>query len=167
MEDQISLWAYSRGEAARDLPYLLWKMVEEAGDWHKIIPQNINDDSTRIELHGDLIHWMEWLRDKAIVIIAHNETGDICGFGWYSDQIGGTALTSIWIAPRWRGLITREAVFAGIKFGYEMLGLKTLQTITPWPIARNLAKKCGFKEVAFIPKHFGPDMWLLEHERKI
>lgn len=166
MEKQISLWAYSRGEAARDLPWIIWRMVEDAGDWDKLVHWNPPEEDSRVPVRGDLIEFIEWMKGKLFVLAVNNATGDIVGFGWYSDIRNGTALTSIWVNPLHRGKFSREITFAGIKFGYEMLGLETLQTMTPWPIARNLARKCGFKDIAFIPKHFGIDTWLLEHKKE-
>lgn len=161
----VSLWVYSRGEAARDLPYQLWKMIEDAGDWDKIF-WGEDDKTTRISKHGDLIAWMEWMIGKALILIVDNATQAICGLGWFSDMQGGNALTSIWMAPQWRGKPhSREATMLGVRFGYDNLGLTTIQTMTPWPIARNLAVKAGFKIVSFIPKLFGPDVWLLEYVR--
>jgi RimJ/RimL family protein N-acetyltransferase len=163
--EHVSIWLYARGYAARDLPYQLWRLIEDAGDWGRIILEDGVQDS-RVSKFGDLTHWIDYMSDKTWLLIADNATGDICGLGWFSDRRGDTALSSIWMAPGWRGKPhSREAIKLGVEFGYKELGLKTIQSITPWPLARNLARRAGFKVVCQIPKHFGADVWLLEHKR--
>ena len=163
-----TIWAYARGYMARDLPYQLWWMIEQAEDWHKLFWEDDAKD-TPISKFGDLTHWMAYMADKIWLIITDNATSQIAGIGWFSDHRSDTALTSIWIAPLWRGKwLAREAIELGCEFGYVELGLKTIQTITPWPLARNLAQRAGFRTVCRIPKHCGlpQDVWLLEHVRK-
>ena len=163
--EHVSLYAYSRGWAARDLPYQLWRMIEDANDWSQLIWEDDVKD-TRVSKFGDLTHWMAFMEDKMWLLIVDNATQVICGLGWFSDRRGSTALSSIWMAPQWRGKPhSREAIKLGIEFGYQELNLTTIQSITPWPIARNLCVKCGYRVIAFIPKHFGHDVWFLEHTR--
>ena len=162
----VSLWLYARGYAARDLPYQLWRLIEDAGDWDSILVDEETKD-TRIPTFGDLTHWMAFMADKTFLLIVDNISGDICGLGWFSDRRGSCALTSIWMVPAYRGRAhSREAVELGVQFGYKELGLTTIQSITRWPVARNLARRAGFEVVCRIPKHFGADVWLLEHKKE-
>ena len=164
----VSLWAYSRGEAARDLPYLLWKMVEDAGDWERILWTD-QFEPTRVPRWGDLVHWVAFMHGdvdpKVFVLVADNETGDIAGFVWFNRVIHGkSAYGSIWMAPGYRGKPhVREAGELGLRWAHEVMQWETVYTITPWPDVRNFDRRIGFKDVAFIPKLAGPDVWLLEH----
>ena len=166
--EHVSLWIYSRGEAARDLPYLLWQKVEAAGDWERILWTDLFEP-TRIPRWGDLVHWISFMHSdadpKVFLLVADNETGEVAGFIWFNRIHKGTAYGSIWICPSYRGKPhVREAGHLGLRWAHEVMGWDTVYTITPWPDVRNFDKRIGFKEVAFIPKLCGPDVWLLEHQ---
>jgi len=167
--EHVSLWAYARGEAARDLPYQLWTMIEAAGDWQRIMWVDHNEPS-RVPKFGDLAHWVAYMFDdrdsKVWLLVGDNATGDIAGVIWFNKIIAGTAYGSIWMAPNYRGKPhVREAGKLGLAFGHDTMGWETIRTITPWPDVRNFDKRLGFQEVAFIPKVFGVDVWLLEHSK--
>lgn len=168
--DYVSLWVYSRGEAARDLPYLLWKMIEDAGDWDKIMWSHNCVEDKRVSIHGDLIDWMTMLlhEEKVWILISDNVTGDICGMGWFANLQEYSATTHIWMIPAYRGKPhVREAIKLGLAFGHAVLHKPVLQSFTPWPLARNAARKAGFNDVCFIPTLFGKDVWLLEHKEEV
>jgi len=169
----VTLWIYSRGEAARDLPWQLWRMVEDAGDWQRILWTNPwVDNPTRVSRFGDLVHWTAFMHadgdPKMFLLVSDNETGDIAGFIWFNRIVGvgdrSSAYGSIWMAPLYRGRPhVREAGILGLNWAHSVMGWKTVYTITPWPDVRNFDKRIGFREVAFVPKLAGPDVWLLEH----
>ena len=170
MEKQISFWTYSRGEAARDLPYQLWRMIEDANDWDHIMYGHECVEDSRVLKHGDLVDWMTmFLSEKRVWnMIVDNATGDICGLGWYANFQNDSATCHIWMAPQYRGKPhSRDAVKLGIDFGHNELGISVLLAFTPFPLARNLARRAGFKDVCFIPHLFGHDVWLLEHKKEI
>ena len=167
--EHVSLWLYSRGEAARDFPYMIWRMIEDAGDWKRILWTDFTEPS-RVSKFGDLPHWVAYMFDdrdpKVWVMVADNATGDIAGVIWFNKIIQGNAYGSIWMDPKFRGKPhVREAGKLGLRFGHEVMGWNTISTATPWPDVRNFDKRLGFKEVAFIPKVFGIDVWLLEHNK--
>lgn len=163
----VSLWIYSRGEAARDLPWQLWRMVEDAGDWERILWTDMSEPS-RVPRWGDLTHWVAYMHgpedQKAFLLIADNETGDLAGFIWFNRMIQQTAWGSIWVHPKYRGKPhAREAGKLALQWAHGDMGWHTVFTLTPWPEVRNFDKRLGFKDVTFIPKIFGPDVWLMEH----
>lgn len=163
----VTLWAYARGEAARDLPYTLWRMIEDVGDWKRIMWVDTMEPS-RVSMFGDLVYWINFMHSitdpKIFVLISDNETGSIAGFIWFNRIQKDSAYGSIWIHPWWRGRRhTREAGKLGLQYAHELLKLKTVYTITPYADVRNFDKRIGFREVAFLPKIAGPDVWLLEH----
>lgn len=163
----ISLWAYVRGEAARDLPYTLWQMVEEAGDWKKLFWVDAFQPS-RVPMFGDLVHWVDFMHSvydpKVFVLVADNETGAIAGFIWFNRLSAESVYGSIWIAPKFRGKPhVREAGVLGLRWAHELLRVPVVYTITPWPEVKNFDKRIGFKELAVVPKLCGPDVYLLEH----
>ena len=167
--EHVSLWVYSRGEAARDLPYILWQMIEDAGDWHRIMWIDINEP-TRVPRFGDLAHWMAYMFDdrdiKIWLLVSDNETGDIAGVIWFNKIVKNTAYGSIWMSPKFRGKPhVREAGKLGLHFGHDLMNWDTIYTTTPWPDVRNFDRRLGFKDVMFIPKIFGIDVWLLEHHK--
>ncbi len=164
----VSLWVYSRGEAARDLPYTLWSMVEANNDWEQLFWIDPYE-STRIPKFGDLVHWLTFMHGdgdpKVFLLVSDNETGNIAGFIFFNRIIKSTAYGSIWIDPKFRGKQhPREAGCLGLRWAHEIMKWHTVYTITPWPDVRNFDKRIGFQEVAFIPKLCGPDVWLLEHK---
>ena len=168
--EHVSLWAYSRGEAARDLPYQLWKMVEDAGDWGTLFWVD-TFDKTRVPMFGDLTHWVHFMHSledpKLFMLSADNETGALIGFIWVNRIIAGASCYgSIWMHPDWRGKPhCRETGALGIRWVHELLALPTLYTITPHVAVRNFDKKIGFQELGQIPEQlFGVKLWLLEHK---
>lgn len=167
--EHVTLWVYARGEAARDLPHQLWAMIEEAGDWQRIMWVDQTEPS-RVSKFGDLAHFVAYMFDdrdpKIWLLVSDNETGDIAGVIWFNKITKKSAYGSIWMSPKYRGKPhVREAGKLGLAFGHELMGWDLISTATPWPDVRNFDKRLGFKEVAFVPKVFGVDVWLLEHHK--
>ena len=165
----VTLWIYSRGEAARDLPWQLWRMVEDAGDWQRLLWTDPYDE-TRVPKFGDLTHWVGFMHGdgdpKQFLLVADNETGDIAGFIWFNRvRMKESAYGSIWMAPKYRGRPhVREAGVLGLRWAHEIMEWPTVYTITPHPDVRNFDRKIGFEDVAFVPELCGPDVWLLKHD---
>src|SRR3990167_6804788 len=141
----VTLWMYSRGEAARDLPYQLWKMVEDAGYWERLLWQSPYEP-TRVPRFGDLVHWTAFMHadgdPKMFLLVADNETGDIAGFIWFNRILAQSAYGNIWMAPLYRGRPhVREAGTLGLNWAHSVMGWKTVYTITPWPDVRNFDKR--------------------------
>ena len=166
--DYVSLWVYSRGESARDLPYTLWQMVEANNDWERLL-WNDPYEPTRVSRFGDLVHWITFMHGdgdpKVFLLISDNQNGDIAGFIWFNRIIDNTAYGSIWIDPKFRGKPhPRESAKLALRWAHEIMNWHTIYTVTPWPDVRNFDRRIGFKEVGFIPKVLGKDVWLLEHK---
>ena len=168
-DEHVSLFVYTRGEAARDLPYTLWQMIEEAGDWPRIFWANDYPPS-RISRTGDLSEWCNYLHfqkdEKVFCLVVDRFTGDIIGLVWASEVTAERAFFAGWMMPKMRGRPhSREAVQLFVDFLHDTLNIPIIVAVTPWIEARNLGKRCGFEDVCFIPNTYKKDVWLLHHTR--
>ena len=163
----VSLFVYARGEAARDLPYTLWQMIEEASDWPRIFWAN-DYPPARIPQGGDLSEWCNYLHygkdEKVFCLVVDRFNGDIIGLIWASDVVAERAFMAGWMTPKMRGKPhAREAVHLFVDFLHNTLHIPVIVAVTPWIEARNLVKRCGFKDICFIPNTYRKDVWLLQH----
>src|SRR5690349_10415901 len=153
-----TVWPYLRGHFDRDFLYSLWTLIEAENDWPSILWEHQESD-TPISQHGDLvdwIHYMESLLDpKALLIVQDNLSGRIAGLIWFHRQKAESAHGAIWMSKKYRGQrIVREAVALGLEYAFYARNWKQVFAITPWPIARNLLKRCGFSQLAAVPDMF-------------
>lgn len=159
-----SVWPYVRGHFGRGFLYHLWSLVEAEKDWHSIMWET-PESNTPISQKGDLVsfvHYMEsFLDPKSILIVQDNHTREIAGFIWFNRQKPDSAYGSIWISKKYRGHVSREAVKLGMEYAFHARGWKSLFAVTPWPVARNLLVKCGWRELAKLPEMYNIDVYML------
>lgn len=153
-----SVWPYLRGHFGRDFLYHLWCLIEAEKDWPSIFWEYKPSD-TPISQHGDVVEWVHYMESlldpKSLLIVQDNLSGQIAGLIWFNRQKPESAFGSIWISKKFRGQqLPREAVRLGLEYAFYARGWKQVFAITPWPIARNLLKRCGWSELAAVPEMF-------------
>lgn len=128
------------------LAYVLWTAIEQAGDWDKLFW-----DIPRERRKGDLFHWCYYLANDAnptSMVMFTNLEGALAGIIWWNSykEADGSAQIHVWIDPAHRGPATREMGLMATEYAREVLKLKKVIGISPYPIVRNMGLKCGYKE---------------------
>jgi len=134
------------------MAFELWAVMEQANAWPFLFWDQTEYEKTPVPICGDPADFVKFMADKQFLIFQSRETGEIAGCIWF-DKIkkGQSAFGSIWMLPKFRGQPSREAVRIGMEYGFYAMGWPTIWALTPWPIARNLIKHCGFEDVVVIP----------------
>lgn len=143
--EHVTLWPYVRSECARDLLYVFWNAVEQAGDW----PRLLWGDPAK----GDLTSWVQYISasyDPKILLFATDPQDALAGLIWYHRIRDGEAHGAVWVEPGHRGKASREIVKIGCRYMGEIFHIHTIWAETPWPEARNLIHRCGFEQVAAV-----------------
>jgi hypothetical protein len=158
------LFPYLRGHYHRDILHDLWVLIELDNDWERLF-WNRRYDTTPVKLKGDLVDWIQFVEHpvdrKSFLIALTNDTHEIAGLVWFYNMTDELAHGSIWMARKFRGLYTREAVNIGLEYSFYARGWKTVWAGTPWPVARNLLLRCGFKLKNEIDELYGKRLYLL------
>jgi len=149
----------------------MWSLIEAENDWPSIMWEYEPSD-TPISQHGDLVEWIHYMENpfdqKALMLVQDNHSKRVCGLIWFNKMKADSAHGSIWMSKEVRGLPhVREAVKLGLEYAFYARGWKTVYAITPWAIARNLLRRCDFKELATIPEVYGRTTYLMaikEHD---
>ena len=156
--DFCTIWPYARGYYERDMPYKLWTLLEAEGPktWEQIFWDDpYADDPTEVPRFGDLVDWMLFMfrQDRTWLIVQANNTKEICGLIWYEKSPDKELPHgNIWIARQYRGGgYARDAVRLGCEYAFGAMGWDGLYTATPWPVARNLVRRCGWRALPDIP----------------
>ncbi len=165
-----SVFPYVRGHFSRDFLYRLWCLIEAEGDWPSLLWEYEPSD-TPIDQHGDLTEWIHftesYLNPKALLLVQDAISKEIAGLIWFSKQNENSAHGSIWISKLYRGTpLSRESVALGLEYAFYARGWKTIFAVTPWAIARNLLRRCGFSILAKVPQFYVKDVYLMGIEEK-
>jgi RimJ/RimL family protein N-acetyltransferase len=168
--EYCSVWPYVRGHFSRDFLYRLWTLIEAEHDWPSILWE-YEPSTTPIDQHGDLVEWIYYMQSlldpKALLMVQDQLSKEIAGLIWFYRQKEDSAHASIWISKRYRGTaLTRDAVSMGLEYAFYARHWKTVYAVTPWAIARNLLKRCGFSQLASVPEYFGRDVHLMAIKEK-
>jgi len=164
------VWPYARGYFSRDFLYRLWTLIEAENDWSSILWE-YEPSETPIDQHGDLVEWIYWMQNlldpKSLLMVQDGISKEIAGLIWFNRQKADSAYGAIWISKRYRGTpVSREAVSMGLEYAFYARGWKTVYAVTPWAIARNLLRRCGFSQLAKVPEYFGIDVYLMAIKEK-
>lgn len=146
----VTLWPYARGECARDLLYVFWNAVEQAGDWSRLMWGTAETETTYSTV-GDLTEWVEYVHarhDPKVLLFATDQAGALAGLIWYHELHDGEAHGCVWVDPAHRGAASREIVTIGCQYMARQFGVRIIWAITPWAKARNLIRHCGFVDHA-------------------
>lgn len=153
--EHVTLWPYVRGHYPRSFLFDVWALIEKAGDWGRFFWDTTGLD-TPVPTKGDIVDWVTFVEtpvdQKAILVVQAVQGGEICGLVWFNRIQSDCAFGSIWMRPEYRGLAhSREAINVGLEYAFYLRGWKEVFAMTPFPLARNLVKRCGFKDVALLP----------------
>lgn len=160
-----SVFPYVRGHFSRDFLYRLWCLIEAEGDWPSIMWDRPASD-TPIDQLGDLVDWIHSIENlldpKALLLVQDGLTKEIAGLIWYYRQKEDSAHGVVWISKKYRGThLSRDAIRMALEYAFYARHWKTVYGVTPWAIARNLLRRCGFTELAKIPEYYGKDVYLM------
>lgn len=139
---------YVRGYYDRDFLYKLWCLIEAEGDWPRIFWNDPYDRDRPVERYGDLTDWVGFweLGNKSWLLVLANDTREIAGLLWFDRQTETNAYGNIWMARKYRGGgYARDTVQLGTEYGLYFRGWKEILTVSPWYMARNLVRRCGWK----------------------
>lgn len=120
--------------------YHLWRAVEDAGDWERIFW-----DCGPSPYVGDLEHWVYYMEDVTLLIV--QAEGNLAGMIWFNEFQDHACNVNIWIDPKFRGYVTRQASEMACKYAFEKLNVDRLIGLSPWTCVHNLAHKVGFKDI--------------------
>lgn len=158
------VYPYARGYFDRDFIYKLWCLIEAEHDWPSIMWESEPSD-TPIDQRGDLIEWVHYMESfldpKALLMVQDNRSKEIAGLIWFNRQRSVSAHGAIWISKAYRGLFSREAIQLGLEYAFYARHWQTVYAVTPWPVARNLLLKCGWRELAKVPELYGRDVYMM------
>lgn len=164
-----SVWPYGRGYFGRAFLYHIWTLVEAENDWDSILWDAL-ESTTPISQKGDLVGFINYMENvfdpKSMLIIQDNASREIAGFIWFNRQKPESAFGSIWVSKKYRGHVSREAVKLGMNYAFNDRGWKTLYAVTPWPVARNLLTRCGWKLLAKLPEVYKIDVYYLMSKKE-
>lgn len=153
--EHVVIWPYVRGYFPRTTLFDLWHLIEEAGDWQPFFWNETVYPNTPVSQMGDPTDWLSFIEDhrdpKAVLIVQAKSNNEIAGLIWFNHQEPTRAFGSIWMRPKYRGIASREAVNLGLEYAFYARGWQEIWATTPFPVARNLIVKCGFREIAWIP----------------
>ena len=159
-----SVWPYLRGHFERDFLYKLWCIIEAEQDWKSLLWEMPPSD-TPIDQRGDLIEWIHYMESildpKSLLMVQDNQSKEIAGLIWFNRQKPDSAHGAIWMSKKYRGGYTREAVKLGLEYAFYARGWQTIYAITPWAVARNLLRKCGWTQLAKVPELYGRDVYMM------
>ena len=157
--EHLQCYPYARGYYnRRDLLHGIWAAIENAGDWDKILWDRTQTD-TPISTHGDLVDWVNFVHSghdpKVLLIFQDKASGELAGIVWFHRIEHGEAAACIWVVPKFRrSVYPREMVDVGRQYAFYAMGWTKVWAMTPWSNARNLSKRCGFKDVITLPKMY-------------
>jgi RimJ/RimL family protein N-acetyltransferase len=146
----IRLWPYQRGLYARDVLYLVWRMLEDAQAQDQLF-WGVHDAP---EIKGDLVACVRFFDDpgRHLVLVSTADHTDWVGCAWFDDLVPGyRCFGSIFVKPQYRGTHSREVLQQCCAYAFATLGIEQIWGVTPWPLARNLCLRSGFEEVAILP----------------
>lgn len=145
----------------------VWQAVEKAGDWDKLFWWEEPGDTPHGQ-RGDLVSVVQYITDHddpKILFIGEHEN-QIVGITWFHEQKLGTCQSGIWVAPKFRGIFSRQLVNESMALLKEWHGIKQVFAVTQWPICRNLCRKTGFVETAVERDQQGRTFYHLTRELK-
>ena len=134
-----------------------WLAIEEAGDWDKLFwwdedwwDEAKTQPATPYATKGDLPSVIAYLMDpedpKIILIGEHDK--QIAGITWFHERKFGTCQSGIWVAPKFRGILSRQLVEKSMDYLSTHHNIKQVFAVTPWVVCRNLCRKTGFIETS-------------------
>lgn len=152
--DNLLIVPYLRGYSHRAVLGHLWANIEEAGDWDKLFWESKYDENCPQKFRGDLVDWiytMEHPYDPARLLMGIEKSSEeLVGISFYKQIKNKSAHGAIWVKPKFRGKYSRDFLDLTLRDAFEIQELDLVYACTPWPIARNLIKKTGFKDQAKI-----------------
>lgn len=162
--EHLTLFPYLRGHYHRDILHDVWTLIELDNAWDNLF-WNREYDVTPVALRGDLTDWISYVEHpvdrKSFLIALTNDTHEIAGLIWFYNMKDESAQGSIWMARKFNGAYTREAVLLGLEYGFRARKWQTVWAGTPWPVARNLLLRCGFKLKNEIDELYGKRLYLM------
>jgi hypothetical protein len=129
------------------LGFVIWSAIEQAGDWERIFWDTPPDHRK-----GDLFDWMSYLSNPdnpaTVIMFEHAQTHALAGVIWFNsyNQEDGSVHLHIWTDPAHRGAPTREMGLMATDYAFNVLKVKRIIGVSPYPIIRNFGLRCGYKE---------------------
>jgi len=143
----MKLLPYLRGYVPRNTLGKVWGAIEQAGDWDKLFWWDEPIESP-FPQQGDLVSFMAYMadRDDLKTLFIGEHEGELVGITWFHEEKHGTCQSGIWVAPKWRGVFSRQLVNESMVLLKQLKGIKQVFALTQWPVCRNLCRKTGFVE---------------------
>ncbi len=160
----ITAFPYLRGHYHRDILHDIWCLIELDKDWQTLFWQRRYEE-TPVPLIGDLVDWIQFVEHpvdrKSFLIMLTNDTREIAGLVWFYNMSDLMAHGSIWMAKKFRGKHTREAIALGLEYAFKGRNWQSVWAGTPYAIARNLLIRCGFQLRNIVDELYGRPVYLL------
>ena len=152
-QDHIRLWPYIRGNVPRGTSLALWQMIEAEGGMERLFYGQVPTPSAYSTI-GDPAEFLALLHKPNTLpfLVQDQKTEAMVGLWWFDDVVPGfRASANIWMSRKSWGKPAREATRTAVEYGFNKLGFVSVWGFTPWPIAKEHAVACGFKEITTLP----------------
>lgn len=162
----VRLWPYTPEAFPRDALYQVWQAIEAEHGWGRIFWWERLPDAQK----GRLAVFAAYMQDTIPLLVEARTRSDLVGLIWFTETFQGLRTNgNIWYAKRAWGPAADEATALATRYAHQALRLPQVWAVTPWKAARQHVLRCGFKDVATLPRyvrmHDKPmPMYFLLHE---
>jgi hypothetical protein len=151
--EHIMMVPYVRGLYARDLPYQLWRFMEEERAIPKVFSE-VPEGAEEQNAHGDLIHFVNFLNDSSKIILIAAVGEEIAGMTWFHvQQPKFRAMGNVWFRKKFWGEPAREGGRISLDYMFNCVGVEHIWGETPWMEAARYCMDIGFDYVVALPDY--------------
>lgn len=130
------IWPYARQAGyPRDLLYILYKAMEEAGDLERVFYEMDSHELEKV---------LSYFLSTVLFLVSDPTLGRCLGAVWFTDLTKYKANIGIWFAPEARGALSRDASMAIVQVMFEDYRVEQILGFTPWKNVVQYGKDCGF-----------------------
>ena len=98
--------------------------------------------------------FVKWASDKKALFLVLDGDNIAAMFAMTDVVSGEQCNIAGWSSPAYRGAETTIIFKIATEWLHDHMKMKRLYVFTPWPTARGLSLRAGYKEVATIPEYF-------------